>query len=123
MAPSPEENPYQSPETVGAPVVDRAKLTRRVRLAWQYPLLGLVPLAGMWVGAVLWFQTSLMQILLLGCVGAMLAGSAMTIYGIFCAARLPALLPHVLAGVTVNVLYFLAAGGSAFVMAFMLRPA
>lgn len=123
MDPSHEENPYQSPETAGAPVVDREKLTRRVRLAWQYPLLGLVPLAGMWLGALLWFQTSLMQILLLACVGAMLAGSAMTVYGIFCIARLPALFPHVLAGVTANVLYFLVAGGSAFVMAFMLRPA
>ena len=118
-----EENPYQSPETADVPAVDREKLTRRVRLAWQYPLLGLLPLAGMWLGALLWFQTSLMQILLVACVAATIAGATMTIYGIFCVSRLPSLFPHVLAGVTANVLYFLIAGGSAFVMAFMLRPA
>ncbi len=117
-----EENPYQSPEAADAAPADQARIARRVRLGWQYPLLGILPLGGMWLGALLLLQTSLMHLLLLACFAVMVAGLTMTVYGVFHVLNRPALFPHVLAGVTANALFLLATCGSAFVMAFMLRP-
>lgn len=104
METSPDHNPFESPSTAADPSVPVETVLQRVKLAWQLPAIGGALYAVMFLVELLLFSTSLNMLLFVGVLGSLLGGILFTLYGILCIQSYPAVVRHVLAGITANLL-------------------
>lgn len=97
-----EDNPYLSPAETNTPQVAREVILRRVALAWQFPLIGvLLGVAGIAISA-LPIATSLSVLVLMMIMLCWIFGITMFAYGLIMARGYEGVWPHLLGGLTAN---------------------
>lgn len=100
-----DENPYASPSEAITLDVSQETVLRRAKLAWQFPLIGIILFAVFFLSeAWFLFRTSLNMLLLLAFPCCLLAGIGFTGYAVVKAKKYPDTVRQVIAGLVANAL-------------------